>query len=147
MKNTCIDRRAENKNSVVEDRVLDILNQTKGGNTGNQEESVTNKVARAKKIRTREDIIPSERTKKKATQLLGKIMQDNPESLLHRVTIQGGKQELNLPSKLRVGRPRTCWLIETAKEAWQKMEILKKRKDPKLKRAISITKTAKWWKG
>ena len=119
MKSTYIDRRPENTNKAVEAKILSALNNPKGEGGGNVEEGASNKGKGREKVRTREDIIPSENIKKRATQVLQQIIRDDPEKLLHRVTIRRDKQEPNLPSKLRVGRPRTCWLIMTAEEAWK----------------------------
>ena len=98
---------------------MSALDHSEGEGEGDENKRASNGRTGKRKPQTREDIIPSEKIKKRAAQLLKQIMRDNPESLLHRVTIQRDNQELNLPSKLRVGRPRACWLLMTAEEVWK----------------------------
>ena len=48
------------------------------------------------------------------------IINSDADNLLKKVTLKDNEEELNLPSKNRVGRPRVCWILETAKLAWKK---------------------------
>ena len=64
--------------------------------------------------------MPSDRVKRNAIKMLGQALSKEEGNLLRRVTVKAGDEELNLPKKMRVGRPRVSWVITTASEAWRK---------------------------
>ena len=51
---------------------------------------------------------------------MGNIINSDERDLLKQVTIKDNEEEFNLPTKNRVGRPRVCWILETAKLAWER---------------------------
>ena len=61
--------------------------------------------------------------------MLQKIINSEKDDLLRQITLRENEEEFNLPEKNRVGRPRICWILETAKLAWEKWSFEKDRGD------------------
>ena len=82
--------------------------------------SITNPSRSKERMEKKEkDVLPSGRVSGKAVALLQKILKADGEDMLRKVTIKQREDEFVLPAKMRVGRPRTSWIIETAKAAWK----------------------------
>ena len=111
MQSTYINRNADNKNEVVLQRALHVLNTCMDSGTASPRQ--LQKLAA-------EEVMPSGKLKAKAVKLLGHIINSDERDLLKQVTIKDNEEEFNLPTKNRVGRPRVCWILETAKLAWER---------------------------
>ena len=108
MKSTYIERSSENKNEVVLEKVLEQVNKPAAGESA---------AMRPKK--TWKEVLPSGRIQGKAVRLFENITSSSDRNLLRKVTLEEGEEDFALPKKLRVGRPRVNWIIETAKLAWK----------------------------
>ena len=120
MNSTYVDRRKENKNEALIDRVLKEINgATPTGEDRPVQEGQAEDGVKWKKGKTRKDILPSLKIKAKAIQVLSHILAAEDDNLLKQVTVNKAEDALVLPPKMRVGRPRVSWLLETAKLAWR----------------------------
>ena len=106
MPSTYIDRAASNKNDAVLEKVAAELNAATGGR-------------QKKKAVNMKDMMPSEKIKNKAVKILEEVICMNAADIRKRVTMDTAGLNFNLPDKMRVGRPRTSWILETARAAWE----------------------------
>ena len=111
MQTTYINRGADNKNEAVMQRVLQTLNACTRSEAA---------IRGQRLMLTAEEVLPSGKLKTKAVQLLQQIINGDEDNLMKKVTLKINEEEFNLPAKNRVGRPRICWILETAKLAWEK---------------------------
>ena len=114
MKSTYVDRSPPNRNAAVIENALREIN------------SITNPSrSRERREKKEKDLLPSGRVSGKAVALLRNILKADGEDLLRKLTIQEGEDKFVLPAKMRVGRPRTSWIIETARAAWKEWKVRK----------------------
>ena len=88
-----------------------------------RELNATFQAAKKKKTLTKKDIMPSQKIRAKAIRLLEDIICKDHRDTMGRITMMCQKDEFKLPAKLRVGRPRTNWIIETAGAAWEEWKL------------------------
>ena len=123
MKSTYMDRSKENTNAEVMTRALKELNGAMEGSwqeLRNSQDSERQQRTRQRKMKNADDILPSSKVRNKAVRLLHEILTADSENLLKQVTLNSEGDAFNLPQKLRVGRPRVNWVIQTAKMAWRR---------------------------